>query len=229
MCGRFNVIDSPGLQQLLQDLGIDLKLPSRPNIAPTEAVGLVREGSGGRQLDPARWWLTPSWAPAVDQKYSMFNARSETLSTSRAFRTPFKRQRGIVPMSSFIEWRTENGGKQPWMISNPDGALAVAALWDVWNGDDSQLLSCTLVTTEAADEFQPWHKRMPVVLAGDERARWLDNSQPIAGNDELFRPELKTDWLLAPLAREISSSRNKSDDLLRGIGEEVLLSATQKE
>ena len=27
MCGRFNVIDNPGLQQLLRDLGIDLKLP----------------------------------------------------------------------------------------------------------------------------------------------------------------------------------------------------------
>ena len=27
MCGRFNVIDSPGLQQLLRDLGIDLQLP----------------------------------------------------------------------------------------------------------------------------------------------------------------------------------------------------------
>ena len=34
MCGRFNVIDSPGLQQLLRDLGIDLKLPGAVNIAP---------------------------------------------------------------------------------------------------------------------------------------------------------------------------------------------------
>ena len=93
MCGRFNVIDSPGLQQLLRDLGSDLQLPTRVNVAPTEAVGLVRDLGEGAQLDAARWWLTPSWAPAVDQKYSMFNARSETLSSSRAFRTPFKRQR----------------------------------------------------------------------------------------------------------------------------------------
>ncbi|MEP4147573.1 MAG: SOS response-associated peptidase [Halioglobus sp.] len=226
MCGRFNVIDSPGLQQLLQDLGIDLQLPSRTNIAPTEAVGLVRAGPEGNQLDAARWWLTPSWAPAVDQKYSMFNARSETLASSRAFRTPFKRQRGIVPMSSFIEWRTESGTKQPWMISNPDKALAVAALWDVWNGDGSELLSCTMVTTAAAGAFEPWHKRMPVVLDEDEQARWLDNTQLIPANDELFRPELKTDWLLSPLGREVSNSRNKSGDLLRAIGDKVLLSAT---
>ena len=226
MCGRFNVIDSPGLQQLLQDLGIDLKLPTRPNIAPTEAVGLVRALETGNQLDAARWWLTPSWAPAVDQKYSMFNARSETLATSRAFRTPFKRQRGIVPMSSFIEWRTERGVKQPWVINSADGAFAVAALWDVWNGDGSELLSCTLVTTAAAAAFEPWHKRMPVVLDAVEQTRWLDNSQAIAANDPLFRSELKTEWQLAPLSREISNARNKSEDLLREIAEEVVLGAT---
>ncbi|MEH6585609.1 MAG: SOS response-associated peptidase [Halioglobus sp.] len=219
MCGRFNVIDSPGLQQLLQDLGIDLQLPSRPNIAPTEAVGLVRAAAEGNQLDAARWWLTPSWAPAIDQKYSMFNARSETLATSRAFRTPFKRQRGIVPMSSFIEWRAENGIKQPWMITNAQQALAVAALWDVWDGDGSGLLSCTLVTTAAAPEFEPWHKRMPVLLDGDETERWLDNSVPIEPGDAIFRSELKSKWRLQPLPRTISNARNKNPSDMEGLGE----------
>ncbi|MEP5568542.1 MAG: SOS response-associated peptidase [Halioglobus sp.] len=223
MCGRFNVIDNPGLQQLLQDLGIDLQLPSRPNIAPTEAVGLVRAGPQGNQLDFARWWLTPSWAPAVDQKYSMFNARSETLATSRAFRTPFKRQRGIVAMSSFIEWRAENGGKQPWQITNSQEALAVAALWDVWDGDGSGLLSCTLVTTAAAPEFEPWHKRMPVVLDTDEASRWLDNSVSIESGDAMFRSELKSSWRLQPVSRAVSNARNKNPSEMEGLGEVVEL------
>lgn len=223
MCGRFNVIDSPGLQQLLQDLGIDLKLPSKANIAPTEAVALVREGEAGREMSAARWWLTPSWAPAVDQKYAMFNARSETLARSRAFRTPFKRQRGIVPMSSFIEWRAEAGVKQPWLITNDDGAMAAAALWDIWDDDGAALLSCTLVTAEAADTFSPWHKRMPVLLSADETARWLDNSKPVAADDPIFRSELKCDWHLRPLSRQVGNSRNKSEDLLRGEGDELVL------
>ena len=61
MCGRFNVIDNPGLQQLLQDLGIDLSLPGGLNLAPTESVSLVRQ-SEEVVVDSARWWLTPSWA-----------------------------------------------------------------------------------------------------------------------------------------------------------------------
>lgn len=229
MCGRFNVIDSPGLRQLLRDLGVDLQLPSRANLAPTESVPLVREMEGQRQIAEARWWLTPSWAPGVDQKYAMFNARSETLSSSRAFRAPFKRQRGIVPMSSFIEWRVEEGVKRPWRISSRESALAVAALWDIWVGENKPLLSCSLVTTEAAPEFTPWHRRMPVLLARDEFARWLDNTRPVAANDPLFRSELKFDWELGRLPREVGNARNKSTDLMRDFEEDLRLEAVQKE
>jgi len=227
MCGRFNVIDSPGLQQLLQDLGIDIALPQAVNTAPTERIQLVREMGGGRASGPARWWLTPSWATAVDQKYAMFNARSETLASSRALRQPFKSQRGIVPMSSFIEWRQDGNVKQPWNISNEQEALAVAALWDVWQGGAEPLLSCTLVTTAAAPAFEPWHRRMPVMLSADECDRWLDGSQIIAPDDPLFRSELKYPLRLQALSRAVGNARNKDVALLEPVGAEVELPVGQ--
>jgi len=224
MCGRFNVIDSPGLQELLRDLGVDLPLPTRLNLAPTEEVSLVRQSDRGNTLDAARWWLTPAWAREVSQAYSMFNARSENLAKSPAFRTPFKRQRGLVPMSSFIEWRQEEGVKQPWLITNEEQALAVAALWDVWEGGEQPLLSCTLVTTAAAPAFRPWHARMPVLLAPGERAAWLDNGHAVAADDPVFRSELKMNLLLQPLDRAVSNARNKSPDAMRPVGGAVQLS-----
>ena len=223
MCGRFNVIDSPGLQQLLRDLGIDLQLPRGVNLAPTEQVCPVRETDGDRAVSSARWWLTPSWAPGVDQKYAMFNARAETLAGSRAFRHPFKCQRGIVPMSSFIEWRTEGGAKQPWLITTEQQALAVAALWDVWEGGDTPLLSCTLVTTAAAPGFEPWHRRMPLLLDRDEYPRWLDNSRPIATDDPLFRHALKMPLRLQPISRAVNNARNKDPRVLEPGGDLVEL------
>ncbi len=234
MCGRFNVIDNPGLRQLLRDLGIDLAMPAGVNIAPTEPIQLVRRepvggiGEGAElisRVDAARWWLTPSWAPQVDQKYAMFNARSETLSSSRAFRRPFARQRGVVPMSSFIEWRQEGAAKQPWLITSDSGALAVAALWDLWTDEagGSVLLSCALVTTAATSEFAPWHKRMPVLLTADECDRWLDNRQPVQEDDVLFRSELKFPLHLAPLAPAIGNARNKDPSLLRPVSRPVCL------
>jgi len=225
MCGRFNVIDSPGLQQLLRDLGIDLQLPRGVNVAPTESVYLVRGEAGQRLAEPARWWLTPSWVKEVDQKYAMFNARSETLATSRAFRQPFKSQRGIVPMSSFIEWRKEGAVKQPWLITSEQQALAVAALWDVWEGGDEPLLSCTLVTTAAAPAFEAWHRRMPVMLAADEYERWLDCSAAIAPDDRIFRSELKFPLQLQPVSRAVGNAANKDVDLMAGMGEQVQLAA----
>ena len=223
MCGRFNVIDNPGLRQLLQDLGIDLKLPAGINLAPTEDVPLVRRDDAGGDIAAAHWWLVPSWAKEVNQKYSMFNARSETLGKSPAFRHPFKSQRGLVPMSSFIEWRPEGGVKQPWLITNEQQALAVAALWDVWEGGEQPLLSCTLVTTAAAPEFEPWHARMPVLLAPEEWERWLDNSRVIATDDPLFRSELKMPLRLQPVSRAVSNSRNKHLDVLQAEGEVIEL------
>lgn len=219
MCGRFNVIDSPGLQQLLQDLGVHIGLPEGINLAPTEQVPLVRARGAERRVESARWWLTPAWAREVDQKYAMFNARSETLSSSRAFGHPFKSQRGIVPMSSFIEWRQEGATKQPWLISNVAGAIAVAALWDVWARGEQPLLSCTLVTTASAPAFEPWHRRMPVMLTAEECERWLDNSRLIDAKDRLFRSELKFPLRLQALPRAVGNARRKEPAVLEGSGE----------
>jgi len=224
MCGRFNVASTPGLQALLDSLGSDLHLAPRYNVAPTETIALLkRDNAGTVGLADARWWLTPHWAKAPSQRYAMFNARSEGLEKSPAFRKPFASQRGIVPVSSFIEWRGESGKKQPWLIASPDEALAIAALWDVWRGGDQPLLSCTLVTTAAAEAFKPWHDRMPVCLDEREQARWLDNDRRIAPDDGLFRPALKTPLRLVPVDRAAGNARNKQADVMAPVGEVVEL------
>lgn len=220
MCGRFNMTDMPGLQNLLDELAIDLQLPApRHNIAPTEDVLLLRDGQG----NAARWWLVPSWAKEVSTRYSMFNARAESLTRSPAFRGPFRRQRGVVPMSSFIEWRKERDQKQPWLITNDDHTLTVAALWDVWEGGSSPLLSCTLVTTEAAESFKPWHNRMPVMLTREECRRWLDNQKTIDHDDRMLAPALKENLTLHPIDPGVGNASNKDPELFEPSGETVVL------
>ena len=223
MCGRFNVIDNPELQQLLRELGIDLGLPSRSNVAPTETIALVRQADGTSELAEVRWWLTPPWAKQVDQKYAMFNARCENLANSRAFAQPFKRRRGIVPVSSFIEWRSENNARQPYLIAARDSALALAAVWEHWEGDGQVIESCALVTTAAAPEFEQIHKRMPVMLADSERERWLDCSAEIAANDPLFSAQLKFEMSALPVSRGVNNARNKELELLDPVGEGLSL------
>ena len=217
MCGRFNVIENPELEALLAELGIDVGLPTRTNVAPTETIALVREASP-RQLVQVRWWLTPRWAKQVDQKYSMFNARAEGLGKSRAFAEPFRHRRGIVPVSSFIEWRTEEGVKQPYVIEAEGEALALAALWDHWEGDGEVVESCALVTVDAAPEFEQIHNRMPLLLVGEERDRWLDATSEVAIDDPLFQPLLKRRMIATPVSRGINNARNKEPELLEPTG-----------
>ncbi len=228
MCGRFNVAQTPGLQALLDALGSGLALPSPAfNVAPTENVSLLRRLDRDVTLSSARWWLTPHWSKGPSQKYAMFNARAEGLTRSPAFRRPFERQRAILPMSSFVEWRKQGDQKQPWLISNEHKGLAVAALWDCWSeGEEAEpLLSCTIVTTAAAESFRPWHSRMPVMLSGAEQQQWLDNERPVAPDDPLLRPALKEPLHLVPLDRAVGNARNKGAELMASAGETVVLPA----
>ncbi|MFV8816857.1 SOS response-associated peptidase [Haliea sp. E17] len=215
MCGRLNQTSDLSWRDYIATIRIE----SRFNVAPTEELYLLRE----QRIELARWWLTPGWAKEVSNKYNMFNARAEKLGQSPAFRGPFQNQRGIVPMSSFIEWRKSGDSKQPWSIACESGTLYAAALWDVWNGGETPLLSCTIVTTEAPAAFQPWHNRMPVLLAENEIERWMDNSAPLAADDPIFRPELKYTWLVAPLDKAVGNARNKAPELMQPIGEVVVL------
>ena len=218
MCGRFNVTDDPATHALLQILGFDLHLPVRYNIAPTEAVPVVIRGNTGNEIHEMRWWLTPSWAPAVSTQYSMFNAKSETLDSSRAFKGPFRHHRGIMPASSFIEWRTEKGGKQPYLIRPVDGAFAFAALWDVWEKSDSYLESCAMITTAAVPDMQWLHQRMPVMLAPEDFEQWLNPATDIKSLLPLFASRLPVAMEAVPIDRRINNGKEKSSDLLAPSG-----------
>ena len=217
MCGCFNIIDDPSLQALLKTLGVAPSVPgSMINVAPTEDIPVVTGSVGAREMRAMRWWLTPSWAPEPSTRYSMFNAKSETIATSRAFRGPFRRQRGIVPASSFIEWHSGPEGKQAWLIESEEaGALALAAIWDLWQRDGATLYSCCLITTAATSAFEPWHHRMPVMLRAADYDSWLDPQQALPDLDHYFAPSLPGPLRLSPLPRAVNNARNKAPEVLQ--------------
>ena len=228
MCGRFNVIDNPDLNALLDFLGLNISLPTAINIAPTETVAVVFAENQGNQILPMRWWLTPHWAKEMTSKYAMFNARSEGLSRSPAFRGPFKYRRAIIPASSFIEWQKQKEGKQPLLIEPMTGAFAFAALWDRWQQGEYDIYSCTIITTAAVPGFESIHQRMPVILQPDEFAGWLDQQTPTDQLQRLLAPRLNAPLRITPLDRGINHGANKSPKVLRKIGEAMLIGVDDK-
>jgi putative SOS response-associated peptidase YedK len=146
----------------------------RYNIAPMQWIPVVRVRDGQRELVNLRWGLIPSWV-RDPKPTGLVNARSETVSEKPSFREPFRHRRCLVPADGFYEWTPVGRKKQPCYFRKAHGGLmALAGLWDRWQGPEGVLETVTVLTVPANELIQPLHDRMPAILTPDQFAVWLD-------------------------------------------------------
>jgi putative SOS response-associated peptidase YedK len=174
VCGRFTLTASG--EELAEAFGLDdqPELAPRYNIAPTQSVAVVRaEGPGGRRaLSLLRWGLLPR--ATAEPKRPLINARAETASSTPSFREAFARRRCLIPASGFFEWTGAGKKRQPWYFRMASGRVfAFAGLWEP-PFDPVERPTATILTTEPNTITRPVHDRMPVILAPEDYARWLD-------------------------------------------------------
>jgi putative SOS response-associated peptidase YedK len=220
MCGRINVSSDPLAELYLELLNQPFPAADRYNVAPTEQVPVIRnDRDGARVVREKRWWLTPYWSKEVSTRYSMFNAKAETLATSRAFREPFQRRRCVVPVSGFYEWVKEGGAKLPYYIrpAANDGLL-LAGIWDRWRGSDNVLESFAIVTADVNDKLAFVHNRQPVMLARDQVDEWLSADTPRERLSRLLGSALPTTLAVIPVSTYVSNSRNEGPRCIEPIG-----------
>jgi putative SOS response-associated peptidase YedK len=147
------------------------------NLAPTQEAVVVVEHAGQRALTAFRWGLIPSWAKDPKIASRLFNARSETVATSGAFRDSFRKRRCIVPADGFYEWKRDGVGRQPYLIRRADGEpLALAGLWSAWRDPETDRTrrTFTILTTTPNALMATLHDRMPVLLEPRDWELWLD-------------------------------------------------------
>ena len=212
MCGRYNILDNPDTQELMDELGVSFgrdNIPSFYNLSPTEQIPVISEEEGVRALRPMRWWLTPSWAKEITSQYSMFNARAETLEKSRAFTGGFHHHRIIIPMTSFIEWRKEGSIKQPYCVSYEKGCMAAAGIWSHWTDGELVLDTCAMVTTAASSGFKPFHSRQPLLLDSTQANTWLSERANLGELRQLLTASQPKNMIVQPVDAAINNSRHK--------------------
>jgi putative SOS response-associated peptidase YedK len=221
VCGRYELHSNPAAIALAFGLAHVPPLHPRYNVAPMQEVPIVRvSASGARELVAVRWGLVPRWAkdPAIGSK--MINARGETVATKPSFRTAFRRHRCLVPANGFYEWMpTADGRKQPVLIAMKDGSVfAFAGLYERWlTGDGEPLDSCTILTTDANDLLRAVHDRMPVIVAPDQYARWLDPAQD--GPQALVAPYASDAMTWWPVSSRVNSVRHDDASLIARLHE----------
>ena len=194
------------------------------NLCPTQDSPVLRNVSGEREFDVMRWQLVPATEPAFITKLSTINARGESVFDSRLYRGLVARQRCIVPLSGFFEWKNIGGRKRPFRISLRDEPImSVAGIWEAWHpGQADERRSFSIVTTRANEVMREIHDRMPVILGrGDEEA-WLD---PEIHEQDSLQGLLKpcpSSWLNAvEVSPLVNSPKNNTPEVLQEAGPDV--------
>jgi len=225
MCGRFALTCAPEdieVMLAVMDLG---DFPPRYNIAPTQPVLMVMAGpprAPGSNL-PARkallvrWGLIPGWAKNPKDLPLLINARAETAIEKAAFRAAMRHRRALIPASGFYEWKRDGTGKsQPfWIQPKGGGVFAFAALMETYaEPGGSEIDTGAILTTAANDDIRPIHDRMPVVIAPENYARWLDcRTQEPRDVADLMQPILPGFFEAIPVSDKVNKVANVGPEL----------------
>lgn len=217
MCGRF--VLAQHLDHWVGLLDVDEvltdPLPLSWNVAPTDPVYAVAEHGASRQLGTMGWGMVAHWAK--DTRSRQINARSETAATAPMFREAFSRRRCLVPSDGFYEWQASGRGKIPHHISLADGPMVFAGIWSGWTDPASgeRTRSLAILTADARPDIAGIHDRMPVWLAADLWADWLDPALTNPADVTAILEQRSSGTVVArPVDDAVGSVRNNHPGLL---------------
>ncbi|ESQ44531.1 hypothetical protein EUTSA_v10003450mg [Eutrema salsugineum] len=159
-------------------LHLDRYRPSY-NVAPGTYMPVLRRDNDGIAVHCMKWGLVPSFTKKTDKPdfFKMFNARSESVAEKASFRRLLPKNRCLVAVDGFYEWKKEGSKKQPYYIHfNDRRPLVFAALFDSWQNSGGETLDTfTILTTTSSSALDWLHDRMPVILNDKESVdTWLD-------------------------------------------------------
>ncbi|WP_226537193.1 SOS response-associated peptidase [Fictibacillus halophilus] len=179
MCGRYFLYYDKDFIIDAFNIVNEFDYEDRFNIAPTQEVLAVIKGSTGNRAGYMKWGLIPKWAkdPKIGNK--LINARSETIEEKPSFKESFYQKRCLIPASGFYEWVKEGDKKQPYQFTMEDKEpFAFAGIWSRWNqgpaGEDTEKITCSILTKESNSFMSNYHHRMPVMLRPVEGELWLE-------------------------------------------------------
>ncbi|KAK4374824.1 hypothetical protein RND71_005501 [Anisodus tanguticus] len=177
------------------------------NVSPGFNVPVVRRefepNDEGAVLHCMKWGLVPSFTKKTEKTdhYRMFNARSESIKEKASFRRLVPKNRCLVAVEGFYEWKKDGSKKQPYYIHFKDARpLVLAALFDSWKNPEGEVLyTFTILTTSVSSSLEWLHDRMPVILGNKDAAdMWLSGS-PSSNIDTLLKPYGESDLAWYPV------------------------------
>ena len=212
MCGRFSLDTTKA--EIAKEFKCDRVAfkGSIFNIAPSQTITTVINAGDNNEGIMMRWGLIPHWVKSLDSwKGNLINARVETADEKPSFKDAFKKRPCLIPVTGFYEWSKD---KQPYYFHRDKSLFALAGIYESWRGAESEILSCTILTTEAQEAVAQVHHRMPIVISAEHYDLWLSN---LDGRKELVSSLPKPELQLYSVSKMVNSPRNDSPDCIKPI------------
>lgn len=144
------------------------------------------------------WGLIPQWTPnselAKQFSNNNLNSKSETIFEKRSFSIPIKKQRCIIPVTGFFEWRDINKKKYPYFIKlKNEEIFCLAGIYDEWvNRETGEIVNTfSIITTEANPLMAKIHNlklRMPFILPRNLEKEWLNPNLKESDIEKIMKP-----------------------------------------
>ena len=226
MCGRINVSDHPGVQQLLDFLDMPYVFEKQSKIDPelSEPRYNISPGSlllsvfASKQVTTnaynsayMSWGILPEWAKPEQFSRPLINARAESIWEKPSFQHLIKSNRAIIPVNGFYEWKRDGNNKRAFHIhSSTEPAMALAGIYQI-SGD---LMQCSIITTEANPSISAVHHRMPVILDPANFPDWLQSNDKETLNSLMTScPDKRIS--IDPVSSYVNSTHNQGPGCLK--------------
>ncbi len=141
---------------------------------PMRMARIMRLGEDGkRELVDMRWGFSKSGNASF--KPDHMHARSETVDSRPTFAESFMERRGICFVATFNEGEGLASGKtKQWVFSPKDRRpIAIAVIWEEWEGDDGVVPCFIQLTVPANPLVAKVTDRMPAILREEDWPVWL--------------------------------------------------------
>lgn len=183
LCGKCEYKSS--LEKLIEILKIKLEFSNellkrikKDKISPTDLIINLSKKNDEIILEVSNWGIKfKSDSPLI------FNSRIETIKEKPYWKGLFDKNKCLVPMTGFYEWKKSGKKKIPYKIFLPDEEIFFVPAVST-NINNEKCIS--LVTTEPNNFMKDIHHRMPVILNKEQVKDFFDNE--VETNIDLCKP-----------------------------------------
>ena len=171
---------------------------------------IVKQGS----IELGEWGLVPSFVVREDQAKDMqnktLNARNDTIYERKSYKDAIIKQRCVLVVDGFFEWRHTANEKIPYYVYPKDGTVFyMGCIYTSWANKETGEIKDTfsIITTEANPMMEYIHnnkKRMPLILNKEDIAVWIDPETPKETVNQLMKPYNETNMSAHTISKDAS-------------------------